>query len=307
MLPVTLPETAARRLGRAFGINIRRGPSYTGTALVLNTRRPPFNRPAVRKAVSDALELGRVVRNVGPAAAAEQGYVHPDSAWSPRTRLHRFDLAAARRVFRAADLPSIRVLAPDNDPVEARGGAPGGAGPEARRRQGPDGRGLARQPGPRDRRGRLARRTSRRPSRALRRLPRTIPTSCGGCSAPVRAMPRSTTPATGAAEFERLAGRVAAAPTRRARRDAVTDELRLLANDAPVDSSVLLRGNVCLPPGHPRRLGVREGLGDPRQALVPGRCQVVRRRRLGRKATPSRWTRARRSWTSCASRRWCSW
>jgi len=117
MLPLSLPEAAAQDLGGAFGINLQRGPLYVGTALVLNLRRPPFDDPAARRAVAQALDLGRIVRNVGPAAVADRGYVHPASPWASRTRLQRFDGKAARGTFARLGLPPIRVLAPDNDAV----------------------------------------------------------------------------------------------------------------------------------------------------------------------------------------------
>jgi peptide/nickel transport system substrate-binding protein len=232
MLPVPLPESATKRLGGAFGINIKRGPSYSGTALLLNVRRPPFDRPATRRAVAQALDLGRIVDNVGIGAAAEQGYVHPESAWSPRTPLHRLDLAAARRVFEAANLPTIRVLAPDNDPVRLEAGRQvalalkrAGAKAELLKVSRPAlGAAIGEDGSPADFDAAI---TSTPPLASydpdfLRRVfgsnPREAPLNYSGYRSPA---------------FEQLADRVASAPTRRARRSAVTAELRLLAKDAP--------------------------------------------------------------------------
>jgi len=117
MLPLSLPEGAAQDLGGAFGINLKSGPLYLGTAVVLNLRRPPFDDPAARRAVAQALDLGRIARNVGPAAVADRGYVHPASPWASKTRLQRFDGNAARGAFARLGLPPVRVLAPDNDAV----------------------------------------------------------------------------------------------------------------------------------------------------------------------------------------------
>jgi len=122
MLPVSLPEQPAKNLGRSFGINILSGPSYSGTALIFNLRRPPFDRPAARTAVARSIDLGRIVQNVGPATPADRGYVHPSSRWASRARLHRVDLAAARRAFSSLELPAIRILAPANDPVRREAG-----------------------------------------------------------------------------------------------------------------------------------------------------------------------------------------
>lgn len=233
MLPVSLPEGASRSLGRAFGINIRRGDSYSGTALLLNLRRPPFSRPAARRAVASALDLDRMVRNVGPGEPADRGYVHPDSPWASRSPLHRFDLEAARRAVRDLDLPPIRVLAPDNDPVRREAGRQTAL---ALRRGGVD-----------------AELTE--VSRAS--LGRAIGED--GSSASFDAAIVSTPPLASydpdflrrvfgadareaplnyagyrSEEFETLAARVAAAPSRLARRRAVAAELRLLARDLPV-------------------------------------------------------------------------
>ena len=122
MLPFSLPEGPAGRLGSSPGINVETGASYSGTALLLNLRRPPFNRRAARRAVARALDLDRVVRNVGPGVPAERGYIHPSSRWRPSAVLHRFDLPAARRALERLDLPAIRILAPNNDPVRSEGG-----------------------------------------------------------------------------------------------------------------------------------------------------------------------------------------
>jgi peptide/nickel transport system substrate-binding protein len=82
MVPIPLPRDIATELGRSASITVKRGPSYTGTALVLNLRRPPFDRPAPRRAVARALKLTRVLRNTGPGVPAEEGNIHPDSPWA---------------------------------------------------------------------------------------------------------------------------------------------------------------------------------------------------------------------------------
>jgi len=122
MLPFSLPQGPAGDLGTAFGIGVSTGPLYSGTALLLNLRRPPFDRPAARRAVADALDLGRIVRNVGPAAAAEQGYIHPASPWASGARLQRFDPMSAQTAMARLQLPTIRVLAPESDPVRLEAG-----------------------------------------------------------------------------------------------------------------------------------------------------------------------------------------
>ena len=122
MLPFSLPMGPAAEFGAAFGIALRTGPLYSGTALLLNLRRAPFDRLAARRAVGDALDLGRIVRNVGPAAAAQQGYIHPASPWASGASLHRFDPSSAQAALARLRLPSIHVLAADSDPVRLEAG-----------------------------------------------------------------------------------------------------------------------------------------------------------------------------------------
>ena len=121
MVPLNLPERAARTLDSALGIGLQRGPSYTGTALLLNLRRPPFDRLVARRAVARALDLERIVRNVAPAVAADEGFIHPESRWSAGARLQQFDAGAARAAAELGPAP-VRVLAPDNDPVRVEAG-----------------------------------------------------------------------------------------------------------------------------------------------------------------------------------------
>ena len=122
IVPLSLPPRAAENLGGTIGIGVRRGPSYSGTTLLLNLRRPPFDDPATRRAVAAALDLGRIVRNVAPAVAAVQGQIHPASRWAGTTPVQRPDLPAARRTLAAAGRAPIRVLAPVNDPVRTEAG-----------------------------------------------------------------------------------------------------------------------------------------------------------------------------------------
>ncbi|MGI8414556.1 MAG: ABC transporter substrate-binding protein [Solirubrobacteraceae bacterium] len=122
MLPLSLPQAAAADLGSTLGIKLATGPSYSGTTLLLNLRRPPFNRLAVRRALTNALDLRRIVGNVGPAVPAEDGYIHPASPWSYGAPLQRFDLRAAQSALAALKLAPITVLAPDNDPARLEAG-----------------------------------------------------------------------------------------------------------------------------------------------------------------------------------------
>lgn len=117
MVPITLPEDFQQRV-EGLGVTVVDGPAYTGTTLLLNTRRPPFDDPAARRAVSRALDLTRMRRAIGEAVAADRGMVHPASAWAHDEELHDFAPEAAAEAVAGLDLPTLRVLAPDNDPVK---------------------------------------------------------------------------------------------------------------------------------------------------------------------------------------------
>ncbi len=115
VLPASLPEDVVRRV-RALGTRVDRGPLYLGSVLLLNLRRPPFDRPDVRRAVGAALELEDIARRSGRTIPATRGYLHPASRWSSREVLQEYDEREAREVLSDPALPTIRLLAPDNDP-----------------------------------------------------------------------------------------------------------------------------------------------------------------------------------------------
>ena len=104
-------------------LRVERGPSYLGTVLLLNTRRDPFRRPALRRAVGQALDLTRISRAAGNYAStrgvrpAEHGYLSPLSPWASRATLHRFDPDAARLTFAEQGVVPFTVLAPNDDPI----------------------------------------------------------------------------------------------------------------------------------------------------------------------------------------------
>lgn len=109
-------------------LRVVRGPSYLGTVLALNLRRPPFNQPDVRRAVGQALDLTQISRAAGGYVAtsgvrpADRGYLSPASPWASRAVLHRFDPAAARVTFAEQGVVPFTVLAPNDDPVAREAG-----------------------------------------------------------------------------------------------------------------------------------------------------------------------------------------
>ena len=124
-IPVTLPERTQDRL-RESTFEIGTGDVYTGTTLMFNLRRAPFDQPAARRAVARALDLRRIARSKvnggGDAKPADRGYLHPKSKWASPTPVQRFEIDRARSELADLDLPRIKVMAPDNDPVRLEAG-----------------------------------------------------------------------------------------------------------------------------------------------------------------------------------------
>ena len=116
MIPVNLPSGTDDRLERV-GAKISRGTSYLGTALLLNTRRAPFDRLEVRQAVARSLDVQRVSRSVGDVVPADRGFLHPESQWAGET-LSQFDEKSARADIVRLGIPPFRVLTADNDPAK---------------------------------------------------------------------------------------------------------------------------------------------------------------------------------------------
>lgn len=121
MVPAGIPESEVARFER-LGTRVERGPSYLGTVLMFNVRRPPFDQVATRQAVAAALDLDRIVAVVGNALPAERGYLHPDSRWASTERLHRFDRGPIAPAAGLGANRPLEVLAPESDPVKREAG-----------------------------------------------------------------------------------------------------------------------------------------------------------------------------------------
>lgn len=122
MIPLNLPERAARDLGDTLGVRVQRGASYVGTMVALNTSRAPFNRRRARQAFASALDVDRIARGVAPAVAADEGFIHPASRWSGDLLPEGFNPDEARAGRSALGARVIRVLAPSHDPVRLEAG-----------------------------------------------------------------------------------------------------------------------------------------------------------------------------------------
>ena len=121
MTPAIFPASAASRV-RGLGTSIIEGPAYAPTLLILNTRKPPFDDPRARQAVSKAIDVGRIRTAIGRADSAASGLIHPESVWAPPSGVHEFAPDEARSAFRSLRLPKIEILAPTNDLVQLEAG-----------------------------------------------------------------------------------------------------------------------------------------------------------------------------------------
>lgn len=125
MIPATLPPYVQDDV-RGASFETEFGVLFSGTALAFNLREAPFNSLEAREAVTSALDLRRITQNAAGADPrtfeADRGYVHPGSGNTTETPLYRFELQRAIEAFEELDLPTITVLAPDNDPVRREAG-----------------------------------------------------------------------------------------------------------------------------------------------------------------------------------------
>ena len=225
-LPFSLTPQQRASL-ESVSIRVADGADYLGTMLLFNVRSGPFTRAGVRRAVARALDVPRIARAAGRSMPASTGFLHPNSRWAPEPE-DPAPLPAARSLA-GLGLAPLRVLAPANDLVRREAGRQVVL---ALRRAGADARlvtlsreALSAAVGEGGRRARF--------EVAVWSIPPLVSqdpdylTALFGARGPLnRAGYRS-------AEFDRLAGRVAAAGSVPTRRAAVGALLERLADDAP--------------------------------------------------------------------------
>ncbi|HEV2060793.1 MAG TPA: hypothetical protein VGR11_15685, partial [Solirubrobacteraceae bacterium] len=157
-------------------------------------------------------------------------YLHPASRWAPRDALPTFDVDVARQALRRLDLPRLRVLAPNNDPVQLEAGRQVVL---ALRRAGVDAQlqplsvqALDESVGEGD--AAAAFELAIWTSPPLASYDPAFLRAVFGAGAPLNRSGYASS------RFERLAVRVAASRELASRRAAVGEQLRLLARDVPV-------------------------------------------------------------------------
>lgn len=274
-VPLTVPP--GTRPPRVAGVTFADDVSYTGTMLLFNVTRPPFDRLPARRAAAQALNLktlaGNATGSPGGVVPADRGMLHPASSWSKAGNLHRFDDAAARLAFVEQGVGAFRVAAPRNDPVRL---AVGRRVVQALRYVGARASLLELSPSALDRV--LGRKDARAtfdvaivgipalasydPAylRALFGDPRTAPLNDGGY--------RST-------GFDTLATRAQEATTVPGRQAVVDDELRLLARELPAIPLLFGGGAIAYRPAAYNRWVSVKGVGilDKRSFLRGVRAQ----------------------------------
>ena len=284
MIPATLTDRtqtgAARRLfkiARGDAVRRHRADVQPPQRAPSTIRRPARGGGRARHQ-ADRAQRGRPEAPSRPTAAT----CTRARDWAARAALHRFDRASARRAPRAAGRSAIRILAPDSDPVRLEAGRQVVLALTARRGAAPASRPVGRSAWPRRSARTARRRRSRRRSGALRRSPPTSRTSCGAMFGSA-ARPAELFGLSQPRRSTRSRSKTARATNPRSARSPVRSELQLLARDVPVVPLLLPGGRVRLPPADLRRLAVRAGIRDPRQALLP-----AARRAAGRGAGAAR-------------------
>ena len=243
-IPVSLPDESPGGL-EALGVRVATGSSYLGTVLMMNARQAPFNRPVVRRAIAEALDLVRIARVVGSPTGgdtfpADHGYIHPASRWATEQTLHRFDPRRSRLMLAEQALPPLPILVPRDDPVRVEVGRQValalqrvGLRAEVRNISARQLERAVGQDGARPTFGAAI--WSAQP---LASYDPSFLRAVFGSSETARLNYSGYR----SREFERLADRVDSAPTLASRRRAVNSELRLLARDAPVVPLVFTPG-----------------------------------------------------------------
>lgn len=118
-----VPPQVVERFESADDIEVVRGSRFESTGLRFNTQNPPLDDPALRKAISLAIDHQDLVDRIlqGDGRPGNDSWIHPDSAWALPGADHEFDPERARRMLDEAGYgmgPDGVRLGPDDEPLE---------------------------------------------------------------------------------------------------------------------------------------------------------------------------------------------
>lgn len=99
-----LPPELVDQFSDADGLEVVEGTRFDSTQLYFNARRAPWSDPAVRKAISLAIDGQELVDGVmlGEAREGNDGFIHPDSPWVGESKGHQHDPERAERMLEDA-------------------------------------------------------------------------------------------------------------------------------------------------------------------------------------------------------------
>jgi peptide/nickel transport system substrate-binding protein len=121
-VPLELAPDELDSVSGNLGVKVVTGDNYTGTVLLLNTAATPFDSPANRVAVAEAIDQQAIAAAIGAGGEsrlvipADRGMIDPASPWAPPRPLRSYAPNDARVQLVGQGEPPITVLAPDNDP-----------------------------------------------------------------------------------------------------------------------------------------------------------------------------------------------
>ncbi|MCP9488260.1 MAG: ABC transporter substrate-binding protein [Solirubrobacteraceae bacterium MAG38_C4-C5] len=99
-----LPPELVNQFADASGLEVLEGTRFESTQLYFNARRAPWSDPAVRKAISLAIDSQQLVDQVllGQGREGNDGFIHPDSPWAGENNGHESDPQRAERMLEEA-------------------------------------------------------------------------------------------------------------------------------------------------------------------------------------------------------------